>query len=147
MSDVEIQLRCYHLAAEIARAERAYDLARSEAEAGIHLADTCGFGHYAIELRLALARAQLDAGEPKAALVPAREALDRSVHPECQYAWGEADALRLCGVAHARLGELDLARTRLTAAVAKGEQLTHPGLSETRAELARIGDPLQSNES
>ena len=101
-----------------------------------------GFGHYAIDLRLALARAQLDAGEAKAALVRAREALDRSVHPECQYAWGEADALHLCGVAHARLGELDLARTRLTAALAKREQLTHPGLSDTRAELARLGGSM-----
>src|SRR5262249_36118377 len=44
---VEVQLRCYHLACEIARAERAHDLARAEAQAGIHLADTCGFGLYA----------------------------------------------------------------------------------------------------
>ncbi len=136
--NVKVQIPCYHLAAEIARAERAYDLARSEAEAGIHLADTCDFGHYSIELRLALARAQLDAGDPKAALQRAREALDRSVHRECKYAWGEADALHLCGAAHSRLGELDLARTRLTAAVAKREQLTHPGLAETRAELAHL---------
>jgi hypothetical protein len=137
--NVEVQLRCYHLAAEIARTERAYDLARGEAEAGIHLADTCGFGHYAIELRLALARAHLDAGDPTAALQRAREALDRSVHPECQYAWGEADGLHLCGAAHARLGEVELARQRLTAALAKREPLTHPGLPDTRAELARLG--------
>jgi hypothetical protein len=136
--NVEVQLRCYHLAAGIARAERAYDSAWSEAEAGIHLADTCGFGQYSIELRLALARAQLDAGAPKSALPRAREALDRSVHPECQYAWGEADGLHLCGVAHARLGEVDLARQRLSAAKAKREQLTHPGLAETQAELDRI---------
>ena len=90
-------------------------------------------------MRLALARAQLDAGEAKPALVRAREALDRSVHLECQYAWGEADALHLCGVAHARLGEPDLARTRLTAALAKREPLTHPGLPETRAKLERLG--------
>src|SRR5262249_42276658 len=124
---VEVQLRCYHLATEIGRAERAYDLARSEAEAGIHLADTGGFGHSAIELRLALAGALLDAGEAWAALQRAREALDRSVHPECQYAWGEADGLHLCGIAHARLGETELARQRLTDALAKREQLTHPG--------------------
>jgi tetratricopeptide (TPR) repeat protein len=135
---VEVQLRCYHLASEIARAERAPDVARNEAEAGIHLADTCGFGHYAIELRLALARALLDAGAPKAALQRAREALDRSVHPDCRYAWGEADALHLCGVAHARLGEVELARQRLSAATAKREQLTHPGLPESHAELAGL---------
>ena len=65
------------MAAEIARAKRAHDLARSEAEAGIDLADTCGFGHSSVELRLAPARARLDAGEAKAALVRAREVLDR----------------------------------------------------------------------
>src|SRR5262249_7830726 len=104
---------------------------------------------YAIELRLALARVHLDAGDPKAALQRAREALDRSEHPECQYAWGQADGLHLCGVAHARLGEVELARQRLTAALAKREQLTHPGLSEPRAELDRLGGlpPVSSAQS
>jgi hypothetical protein len=46
---------------------------------------------------------------------------------------------RLCGAAHARLGEVELARQRLTAARVKREPLTHPGLPETRAELARLG--------
>ncbi len=137
--NVEVQLRCYHLAAEIARAERAFATACSEAEAGVHLADTCGFGYYAIELRLAEARAHLDAGDPTAALPRAREALDRSVHPECQYAWGEADGLHLVGLAHARLGDTQAARQHLAAAAARREQLTHPGLSETQAELARLG--------
>ena len=67
----------------------------------------------------------------------AREALDRSVHPECQYAW--ADALHLCGVAHARLGELDPARQRLTAALSRREQLRHPGVRETQTEFDRLG--------
>jgi hypothetical protein len=136
--NVEVQLRCYHLAAEIARAGRASFVARNEAEAGLHLADTCGFGLYAIDLRLALARVHLDAGDPGTALKRVREALERSTHPECQYAWGEADALHLCGVAHARLGETDLARQCLTAAVAKHQQLTHAGLPESRAELERL---------
>src|SRR4029079_4452957 len=99
----------------------------------------CGFGHYAIELRLALARAHLDAGDPKAALQRAREGLDRSVHSECQYAWGEADGLHLCGVAHARLGEVELARQRLTAALARREPLTHPSVAEPEGELDRLG--------
>lgn len=134
----EVQLRSYDLAAEIARSQQVYDLASGEAEAGIHLADTCGFGNHAIDLRLTLARVHLDAGDPKSALQQAREALDRALDPECQYAWGEADSLHLCGIAHARLGELELARQRLTEAIAKREALTHPGLAETRAELARI---------
>jgi hypothetical protein len=107
--------------------------------AGILLADTSGFGRYAIELRLALAQAHLDAGDAQTALQITRVALDRSVDPECQYAWGEADGLHLCGVAEARLGEVEVARERLTAALAKREQLTHPGLAETCAELARLG--------
>src|SRR5262249_42623553 len=118
---VEVQLRSYHLAAELARVEGDFDLARSEGEAGIHLSDTCGYGHYSIEIRLALARAHLDAGDPKSALQRAREALDRSSHRECGYAWGEADGLHLCGVAHARLGEPELARQRLRAALARRE--------------------------
>jgi hypothetical protein len=137
-SDVEVQLRCYHLAAELARTEGALEVSCREAEVGLHHADTCGFGHYGIELRLALARAQLAGGESQCALQRAREALDRSVHPECQYAWGEADALDLCGRAHARLGEPELARQRLTAAVAARERLGHPGLADTRAALAAL---------
>jgi hypothetical protein len=138
-SHVEVQLRCSHLAVEIARTCQAYDLARSEAEVGIHLADTCGFGLSGIDLRLELARVHLDAGNIEATLRSAGEALDRSIHPECQYAWGEADGLHLCGVGHARRGERELARQRLTAALAKREQLTHPGLPETREEIARLG--------
>jgi tetratricopeptide (TPR) repeat protein len=135
----EVQLRCHRLAAEVARTERGADAARKEAEAGIHLAETCGFALHAIELRLALALAHLDSDDPTSALRRAEEALERSTDPECQYAWGEADALHLCGVAHARLGEIDLARQRLAAALARRESLTHPGAAETRAELERLG--------
>src|SRR5262249_6590052 len=120
------------------RTERAQDLARSEAEAGIHLADTCGFGLDAIDLRLSLARVHLDADDARAALRRAREALDRSTHPECQYAWGEADALDVCGRAHAGRGERGRARRRLTAAGAVRERLGHPGLDDTRAALAAL---------
>jgi tetratricopeptide (TPR) repeat protein len=137
--EVQVQLRCYHLASEIAAAEKAFDLAQSEAEAGIHLADTCAFGEQAIELRLALARAHLGAGDPKIALPSAAEALERSTHPQCQYAWGEADSLYLCGVAQARLGDVNLAREHLSRAVGKQKQLTHRGLAKARAELARLG--------
>jgi hypothetical protein len=137
--NVEIQLRCYELAAELARSEQAHAAARRDAEAGVQLADTCGFGHSAVGLRLALARVLLEAGDPRAALHRAREALERSVQPECQYAWGEADALHLCGVAYVQLGEVEQARQRLRAGVSKREQLTHPGLSETVAELDRLG--------
>jgi hypothetical protein len=136
---VEAQLRCCHLAVEIARTVRAFERGQSEAEAGILLADTCGFGHHGIELRLALARIHLAAGEPGAALQRGREALERSVHPDCRYAWGEADGLHLCGVARVRLGEVEPARQLLSAALAKREQLHHTGQVETHAELGRLG--------
>jgi hypothetical protein len=48
-------------------------------------------------------------------LQDARNALDRSEHPDCQYAWGRADGLHFCGLAHLRLGETELARQRMTA--------------------------------
>ena len=51
------------------------------------------------------------------AVVLVNGALDRSEHPDCQYAWGKADGLHFCGVAHLRLGERELARMRLVAAL------------------------------
>ena len=80
---VELQLRCFHAACELHRHLRDYPQAIAEADAGILLADTCGFGWFSIDLRLA-------AGD-------ARSALQRSEHPDCQYAWGKATALRLIG--------------------------------------------------
>jgi len=109
--------------------------AMAEAEAGLLLADGCGFGQYAIELRLSLARIHLDADDARAALRRAREALDRATAPECHYVWGEADALDLAGRAHARLGEIELARQRLTAAIGVRERLSHPRLDDTRTAL------------
>ena len=41
---VEIKLRCHHLAAEIARIERAYDLALSELDAGVNSQATANSG-------------------------------------------------------------------------------------------------------
>jgi tetratricopeptide (TPR) repeat protein len=136
---VEIQLRTYRLAAELAQHLGDLPTAMAEAEAGLLLADGCGFGQYAIELRLSLARIHLDAGDARAALRRAREALDRATAPECRYAWGEADALDLAGRAHARLREIELARQRLTAAIGVRERLSHPRLDNTRTALATLG--------
>jgi len=123
--EVEIQLRAYQLAADLARHLGDLPTVAAEAEAGVLLAGGCGFGLYAIDLRLALARVHLEAGDARDALRLAREALDRAAAPECRYAWGEADALDLAGRTHARLGEPELAQQRLTAAVAARERLGH----------------------
>ncbi|MGA3025190.1 MAG: hypothetical protein ABSF98_10495 [Bryobacteraceae bacterium] len=133
--NVELQLRCFHAACELHR--HLGDLAQSitEAEAGILLADTCAFGGFSIDLRLALAETLLAAGDPRKALQNARTALDRSEAPDCQYAWGKADGLHFCGLAHLRLGEHELARQRLTAALELRERLGHGRIDETRRAL------------
>jgi tetratricopeptide (TPR) repeat protein len=132
---VELQLRCFHAACELYR--HLGDLSQSitEGEAGILLADTCGFGWFSIDLRLALAETLLVAGDPRKALQNARNALDRSEAPDCQYAWGKADGLHFCGIAHLRLGEHELARQRLTAALELRKHLGHGRIDETRRAL------------
>jgi tetratricopeptide (TPR) repeat protein len=134
-SDIEFQLRCFHSACELHRHLGDHSQSITEAEAGILLADTCGFGKFAIDLRLALAETLLAAGDPTKALKHAREALDRSLDPECQYAWGQADGLHLTGVAHLRLSEPELARQRLTVALELRERLGHRSTDVTRKAL------------
>ena len=133
--DVDLQLRCFHSATELHRHLNDLPQSITEAESGILLADTCGFGKFSIDLRLALAETYLAAGDPHKALQNARNALDRSEAPDCQYAWGKADGLHLCGVAHLRLDEPELARQRLTAALEIRERLGHGRIEETRRAL------------
>lgn len=133
--DVELQLCCFHSACELQRHLGDYPQAIAEGEAGVLLADTCGFGKYSIDLRLALAETYLAAGDARKALQNARNALDRSEQPDCQYAWGKADGLHFCGVAHLRLGERELAVQRLTAALEIRERLGHGRIDETRRAL------------
>jgi tetratricopeptide (TPR) repeat protein len=133
---VELQLRCFHGSCELHRHLGDYPQAIAEGEAGILLAETCGFGKFSIDLHLALAETLLAAGDARKALQNARNALDRSEHPDCQYAWGKADGLHFCGLAHLRLGERELARQRLTAAHELRERLGHGRLDETRRALA-----------
>jgi tetratricopeptide (TPR) repeat protein len=132
---VDLQLRCFHAACEFHRHLGNLPQSITEADAGILLADTCGFGKYSIDLRLALAETYLAAGNPHKALQNARNALDRSEAPDCQYAWGIADGLHFCGVAHLRLNEHELARQRLTAALEIRERLGHGRIEETRRAL------------
>jgi tetratricopeptide (TPR) repeat protein len=133
--DVDLQLHCFHSACELHRHLGDLPQSIAEAESGILLADTCGFGKFSIDLRLALAETYLAAGDAHKALQNARNALDRSEAPDCQYAWGKADGLHFCGVAHLRLGEHELARQRLTAALEIREHLGHGRIEETRRAL------------
>src|ERR1022692_4589053 len=136
--NVEFQLRSFHAACELQRHLGDYPQSIAEAEAGILLADTCGFGKYSIDLRLSLAETYLVAGDARQALQNARNALDRSELPDCQYAWGKADGLHFCGMAHLRLGERELARLRLTAALKLRERLGHGRIEETRRAMESL---------
>jgi tetratricopeptide (TPR) repeat protein len=136
--NVEFQLCCFHAACELQRHLGNHQQAIAEGEAGLRLADPCGFGKYSIDIRLALAETYLAAGDARKALQKAREALDRSEAPDCQYAWGQADGLHFCGLAHLRLGERELARQRLTAALELRERLGHGRIEETRRALAEL---------
>ena len=135
---VELRLRCFQAACELRRHLGDYPQSISEGEAGILLADTCGYGKYSIDLRLSLAETYLVAGDPRQALQNARSALDRSEQPDCQYAWGKADGLHFCGMAHLRLGERELARQRLTAALELRERLGHGRIEETRRAMESL---------
>lgn len=132
---VEFQLRCFQAACELQRHLGDYAQSIAEGEAGILLAETCGFGKYSIDIRLTLAETYLAAGSTRKALQNARNSLDRSEHPECRYAWGQADGFHLCGLAHLRLGERELARDRLTAALEIRQRLGHGCIEETRRAL------------
>jgi hypothetical protein len=139
--NIEVTLRCYHLAAEIGRYEGDYARAISEALEGIQLADSCGFGRWSIDIRTELARCYLASGDSRAAIGPAEWILKRSRQPDCQYAWGIADSLHLLGIAHARLNGKDGRRKAieyLSAAIDRRKSLGHPGLDETEAELALL---------
>jgi hypothetical protein len=136
--EVDLQLACFHAASELHRYLGDHPQSIAEVEAGILLADTCGFGKYSIDLRVALAETYLAIGgddNARKALQNARHALDRSEHTDCQYAWGKADELHFCGVAHLRLGERELARQRLRAALAVRESLGPGRIEETQRAL------------
>jgi len=142
--DVELQLRCFQSACELSRHLGDLPQSIAEGESGILLADTCGFGKYSIDIRISLAEAYLAASNFQKALQTARKALDLSVEPDCQYAWGQADGLHFCGLAHLRLGETELARQRLSAAPAIREKLGHGRIAETRRALAELDGSSRS---
>ncbi len=138
--NIEVALRCYHLAAEVARRKKDFGLAVAEAEAGIQLADSSGFGRWALDLRAELARIHIAAYRPSDAIPLAEWVLTRSHEPEYQYAWGIADGLHLLGIAYARLNDKSKACSFLHRAIERRLSLNHPGLQETREELDRLGD-------
>jgi hypothetical protein len=111
--------------------------ALGEAETGLLHAVACGYGLLRIELLVALARIRLAWPDPPKAIQAAREALDLATHPDCGYAWGEADAAQTWGEAYFANSELALANRAFTRALEVRRRIEHPGASETERWLAR----------
>ncbi|HYC88587.1 MAG TPA: DUF4062 domain-containing protein [Thermoanaerobaculia bacterium] len=111
--------------------------ALGEAETGLLHALACGFGLLRIELLVTLAHIWLAWPDPPKAIQAAREALDLAAHPDCGYAWGEADAAQAWGEAFFANGELALARRAFTRALEVRRRIEHPAASETERWLAR----------
>jgi len=135
---IESILRCRVLAVELAGAQGQMALAQSEAESGLTLASGCGMQRWVWELLRSLARSALRAGQPAAALKHATALLDGVNAPGCSHGWIEADALHLKGAAFLALGEIELSRQTLAAALAKRETLSHPETEETRRLLRQV---------
>jgi tetratricopeptide (TPR) repeat protein len=113
--------------------------ALGEAETGLLHAVTCGYGLLRIELLIVLARIRLAWPNPAQAIQAAREALDLSSHPDCGWAWGQADAAQVWGEAYFANGESDLARRAFNRALEVRRRIEHPKTAETEQWLARLG--------
>jgi tetratricopeptide (TPR) repeat protein len=102
--EVEVVLRCRELAARIALAEQRFVAAGAIAREGFVLADTMGFGLFAVRLGNLGASAAI-ASRPRAeALAIARTALERA-RARASYAWGLAAAIRNADEAAAPAGQ------------------------------------------
>lgn len=138
--DLEVTLRAHRLASEIELHEKLPDLAHAEASEGLLLAETHGYGLYAIDLLLLLARACLVLNRPSESFRHAKLALDRSTNPECGYAWGEADALHLLGLSLRDLGERVQARERFEQAAAIRARIEDPEAEDSRNQAMALAE-------
>jgi tetratricopeptide (TPR) repeat protein len=91
-----------------------------------------------MDLRLVLARTHLARHKPQEAFRWADEALTRAADPTCGYAWGEADAAHLAGLALRDLGRRAEALARFERAAALRARIEYPGVAESRSEVAAL---------
>jgi len=131
-------LEAHELAARAALIRGDLSAARAEADDGLRQARLCGYRLRQIELLVTLSAIDLAWPDAKGALASAREALDLAMAPECQYAWGEADAAHAWGLAFEALGEREHAQRAFGQALAVRERIEHPKAADTRAALARV---------
>ena len=92
-----------------------------------------------IELLVAIARIRLAWPDPPKPIQAARQALDLATHPDCGYAWGEADAAQVWGQSYLANHEPTLAKRAFTQALEVRRRIQHPGVAETEKWLARLG--------
>ncbi|HEV7667940.1 MAG TPA: DUF4062 domain-containing protein [Thermoanaerobaculia bacterium] len=135
--DMQWIITAHLLAARHLLARGDTQAALGEAETGLIHAVACGYGLLRIELLIVLSRIRLVWPDPPQAIQAAREALDLAAHPDCGYAWGEADAAQAWGEAYFANGERELARRAFSRALDVRRRIEHPGVSETERWLAR----------
>jgi tetratricopeptide (TPR) repeat protein len=136
--DMEWVVSAHLLAARHRLAQGDSQAALAEAECGLLHASSCGYGLLRIELLIALARIRLALPDAPGAIQAAREALDRASHPDCRYAWGEADAAQVWGEAFFSNHETTLAQRAFERALEVRRRIEHPGASETENWLQRL---------
>ncbi|MFT3911219.1 MAG: DUF4062 domain-containing protein [Ferruginibacter sp.] len=136
--EMEVIIRSQILASEIAFYSKDYVSALAECTTGLNHAENSGYGKLAIDLLLQLSKIYLEIPDYETSLSHARNALERSSHPDCQYAWGQANGLHLCGVCHKALGQYELAHQRLEAALTLREKIQHPDVEVTRKLLSEL---------
>jgi tetratricopeptide (TPR) repeat protein len=136
--DVEVAIRAYGLAAEIATKEQRLDAALAEAHNGIALAESCGHEIALVDLLNTLAAGHLASSEPAKAFEYAQRAFRRAERDGCDYMWGKADSLHWGGLAKAHLGESGEARARLEQAIELRAALGDPRVSQTRAIVSAL---------
>ena len=129
---VEVTLRSYQLAAEIARAVDDFEEAARETEAGIELAESCGYMHWSVWLRIELARALLHARDYSGALASAIRAKGLADDPSRNDHWAQAAALQVMGIAHKGLRQPRESKRTLKKALALQKALRDPLAAETR---------------
>jgi tetratricopeptide (TPR) repeat protein len=135
---MEYVIEAHLLSARHSLASSDLQAARDEAETGLLHAVACGYGLLRIELLVALARIRLAWPDPPKAIQAAREALDLATHPDCQYAWGEADAAQVWGEAYFANHEPALAQRAFTQALAVLKRIEHPCVAETKRWLGMV---------
>ena len=137
--DMDCAIEAHLLSARHFLASWDLQAAVSEAETGLLHAVSCGYGLLRIELLVVVAQVHLAWPDPPKAIQAAREALDLATHPDCQYAWGEADAAQVWGEAYFANHEPALAQRAFTQALAVRKRIEHPGVAESEKWLGLVG--------